>query len=126
MGVWEQVRELVEAGKGATVRLTEAQEVKLTYHRKKRYDYREDRKRPWETYAGCTDGVRRPRCKRRGCERRLRKDQPIVCSEECGRIMIRDALKVLALLKYQIVERLDDYEERLHGGETLIRALKEE
>lgn len=122
MGVWEQVEELVAAGKGVTIRLTEAQEVK--FHKNRKLETRVHRERPWETYLGSTKGTTRPRCYAKGCRTYLKKDQPVACSQKCADQIIEESLRYLALLEYHLIERLDEYESQIHGIEAIKRLVE--
>lgn len=122
MTIWDQVAELVAQGKGATITFTEAQEVKLP--KPKNFDYRQHKDRPWETYAASTTGTKRPRCLAVGCQQFLRKDQSAACCKEHEDQLIDDALRILALLKYRLIERLGDYEDH-HQDATICKVVKE-
>ena len=121
--VWEQIEDLLHSGQGVQVVLTDLQEIKIP--QKRLVKPKNPHKRKWEQYAGCTNAVSRPYCKAPGCKNRLRKDQPIAWSSACASVLIDDALRVLSLLKYNMIERLDQYERNTHGGEALLRAWKE-
>ena len=110
MSIWEQVEALVAEGKGAVITLTEANEVKLP--RRKTQSLHKTRR--FDQYAGSTDGTSRPRCRARGCQNYLKVDQPIVCCDKCGDKVVRDAIRILALMKYHVIERLDDFDEEEH------------
>lgn len=121
MSLWDQVEALLAEGKGATVTLTAAMEVKTTHRKAERRRHRE---RPWERWSGSTDGMSRPRCHARGCDKYLKKDQPIVCSEECHNKLRDYCVRSLALLE-GVVDTQGAYEEVSHGDEVLRRVAKE-
>ena len=124
MGVWEQVNALVAEGKSVTITLTEAQEVAIP--RRALSDRRLFRMRPWESYAGSTDGNRRPRCRANGCTTYLRKNQPLACSDKCERQLIATCLRTLAILRYNLIGRVDEYEAFVHGNQAVACLTEEE
>jgi len=124
-GIWDQVEALVAEGKGATITLTEAHEVKIPYQRKKLPKKYVHKDRPWETYDGCTRGTGRPRCQWKGCNTYLKKDQPVACCIEHEQKIADYCIRMLAVIRYRIVDRLDDYDELLHGDSVVAKFLEE-
>jgi hypothetical protein len=104
MGVWEQVDSLIAEGRGVVITLTAGEEMTFPKGPPGRP---RSRLPPFIAYAfwqGSNDIKnrmvgRRPRCQRRGCGRYLRKQQSWVYSDECGRIVIDDSLRMPAVLK---------------------------
>jgi hypothetical protein len=112
--IWEQVEELRRQGKGAIITLPACCEVKFP----KLPPGRPRRKLPpymnYASWQGSDDiknrmHGKRPRCQRHGCDKYLRKDQRWVCSDRCADIVIDDSLRLLAVLKYKLIKRLDEY-----------------
>lgn len=127
MTIWEQVESLLAEGKGATITLTEAQEVKMPYRRRLGVPAKQKRRPedPWAHYAGGISSSKRPRCMATGCHKHLRRNQPAACCPEHERAIVDDCMKMLAVLKYRLVERLDDYEEMEHGASIVSDVLEE-
>lgn len=121
--VWDEVRGLLNEGRGVLITLDEAQEV----HRPKR------RGRPrrigpitYDHYAGARGlALNRPRCKAKGCDTFLKRDQPLFCSDECSHQTVNECLMVLAIEHYHLVERVDEYEEEFHGMAVMTQFLEE-
>ena len=123
-GVWDQVRAMIAEGKGVTVNLKPEWEVKLPRKRTKK-PLRTHRNRPWQTYVGSTTGTSRPRCKAKGCENYLLKSQPVACCDAHADQVLHDALRVLALLHYRMVEKLDEFEMGVQGHAIMRELVKE-
>ncbi len=117
---WKQVETLIAQGKGASITLTEAMEVKMP--KKKGQSHR---RRPWEKYTGSRDGMSRPRCNAVGCEKYLKQSQPLCCSKECEDNVLRGAMEALAILKYRLIERVRDYEPKKHDSEILKKLVED-
>lgn len=102
-GIWDQVKELVDAGKQPVITLTAAQEVRVS----KVQDGPGQPKIPrdpgdhrYSHYLGNGRPIRsQPRCYNRGCLNYLRRDDNMVCSEFCKEEVIREARKVLVRLE---------------------------
>lgn len=94
------VIKIVQAGMEPQITLQSEQEIKpLTYSSPGRPVELLPEERGFRHYAGFMFGRSRPRCKRRGCRKFLKRDQPLACSDECKREMIEEARWVLALLE---------------------------
>ena len=99
MGIWEEAERLIASGQGVVITLTEAHEVHLPKRRSRRCRKRLDR--PWQNYLG-SDGLSRPRCRRKGCQKYLRKNQPAVCSTRCRQLLIEECVLALELVDYYV------------------------
>src|SRR5579863_6374693 len=91
--LWRDILEAARADKAVNVLLSPGQRIRRT---KKRVG------RPrliyigWSHYAGWDPAKgTRPVCARRGCRRRLKRDQPFACSRECAERAMAEAADVL-------------------------------
>jgi len=112
--VWEQVEELIRQGKGVTITIPACCEVKFPKGPPGRPPTRLPPFMGYAFWQGRDDiknrmRGKRPRCQRYGCGNYLRKDQRWVCSDECADKLIDESLRVLALSKYNLIERVADY-----------------
>jgi hypothetical protein len=116
MGVWDRVDELIAAGQGWCITLSLAQKVKLPRRRNWSQRRKEWRGKTFVTsHSGKGQLIgTRPRCWAYGCHRCLRKQQLLVCSDECREKVLGYARKVVGILDLELVDRLDEYDPDRH------------
>lgn len=95
--VWQQVKDIVEAGQCPEINLSPDQQVRRIKKSGPGRPANLPEEQNFNHYLGRGKLKSHPRCYRRGCFKRLRVDQPLCCSEECTTKVIEEAYWVLSV-----------------------------
>lgn len=103
-GIWDQVRDIIDSGQVPIITLTAAQEVHTSGKGTLGRPPNHPEEKNFQHYLSNTRHRGRPYCYNKGCRNQLRRDDILVCGEFCRNEVVKEAERVLALMKGWVIK----------------------